>query len=155
MAIKHLPWRRFLSGILLLAALTGCESKQELETRMDEISGNYRLTAIYSGTLNQINTLPVEGRDAITSARIFASGKDWIFEYTLPIMVGSSFISHRIRQHIVWDRQLGAYYFYRLEENDLAGTGIDPSLVRMTLQGNTITFKTVTGNYGWAWTKIR
>ena len=149
-----------LIGILLLTVLTACESKQELDTRMDEISGYYQMTGILLGGVNQISSLPMLERDAASSARVYASGNDWIFEYTLPIpntVSGGNapFSYHRIRQRIIWDRQIGAYFFFRLEKEDLSGTGLEPASVIVSFQNRHIQFTSEPDRLAWAWVKVR
>ena len=158
---NHITIPRLLSGIfLLLTTLSACENKQELDTRMDEISGNYQLSSFLIGGTNQLRSLPLLERDAASSARVYANGKDWIFEYTLPIPNSVSggnapFSYHRIRQRILWDRQFGEYFFYRLEKEDLSGTGLEPSTVRMSVQNNYIIFSSEPDHLSWEWVKVR
>ena len=155
---------RLLLGALLVCSLAACETKQELQTRMDDLAGEYRLVSMSFGSSNQIDLIPREELNVIANARVFGEGREWIFEYTLPIMTriplpdGSSkyiFHYHQVRQPIIWDQQLGGYFFYRLEESDLSGCGLDPSFVTMHIAGRTISFHCSTGRLYCSWIKSR
>jgi len=152
---------RLLSGALLAAMLLSCETRQELQTRMDEISGEYRLTEMLVGISDWTKNIPENERNAATSARIYPAGKDWIFEYTLPIPnktviytwddEGVHFSYHKVRQRIIWDRALGAYFLYRLSDTDLPSV-FDPDLVRMEIIGRGIRL-TYKSTYTYYWTR--
>ncbi len=163
MGILQKNLRHLLLGALAVC-LAACESKQELQTRMDDISGEYRLTGLSIGNLNLLDLIPREELEVIAVARIYGEGKEWIFEYTLPTITstersgGSSrniFHYHQVRQPIVWDQQLGKYFFYRLEESDLSGSGIDPASVAMQIKGNSISFNSTANPLFCSWIKSR
>ena len=155
-SLKHFVY--FLVGLIVAAGmLSSCETRKELESRMDEIVGEYRLAGFYSvAYADRLDEIPKAERDAAT-ARIFPNGKGWIFEYTLPLVSSdnSGFSYHRVRQPIVWEPQLGEYYFYQLDESDFAGCGIDPAFVSLTYNREEITFQYSLRRYTCIWGKIR
>ena len=155
-SLKHFVY--FLVGLIVAAGmLSSCETRKELDSRMDEIVGEYRLAGFYSvAYADRLDEIPKAERDAAT-ARIFPNGKGWIFEYTLPFISsdGTGFSYHRVRQSIVWDPQLGQYCFYQLEASDFTGYGIDPAYVTMSIGDGEITFKYSPHRYTCIWSKKR
>ena len=147
----------FLVGLMAAVGMSSCETRKELESRMDEIAGTYQLARFYSAAkTNRLDEIPQAERDAAT-ARIFPNGKGWVFEYTLPFVSsdGAGFSYHRVRQPIVWDPQLGQYCFYQLEPSDFTGYGIDPAYVTMSIEDGEITFKYTPRQYICVWSKTR
>lgn len=134
---------RYLRPLTLIAAAVlslSCESKQELQDRMDAIAGEYRLAAMVIGTFDFIYNLPQAEKNA-ASARIFQDGNGWIVEYTVPFLVKASspleVSLHRIRQRIVWDRQLADYLISDLTPDDLPQDLFNPAAARLKISAST------------------
>lgn len=146
---------RLLVGILLLAALTGCESKQELETRMAEISGDYYLSSVNRTDAKKVFT--EEELAIVSDARVFPHGNEWIFEATIPFpdfdksSPGSKYDYRQLRKSLIWDQEFGAYFFYRFSDDELPDY-FDPTLARLLVENNHITFF-YKNNYQYVWYK--
>ena len=150
---------RLLLGALLVCSLAACETKQELQTRMDDISGEYRIAQVQYGMTDYVNSIPDEEL-AYVKARIYPDGEDWIVEYPLPLlelgMHASShqkqdFTYHQIHQRVIWDRELGMYLFSRLGVDDLPGGGYEPDMIRVGFQSKSFYFHHK--NYRVSWIK--
>lgn len=152
MHYNHITIPRLLFGILLLAALTGCENRLVLEDRMKDVVGEYRLE-VFGGdpiTLRPILNQYEQEIAAISIARIFPFEDKWYFDYTLPIISNGTIHFHHIQQQIYWDRQLGAYYFSRLKAADLPD-GWDPDEVSVLMDRSAISFSS--NHCGFIWYK--
>lgn len=149
---------RFLFAAVLAAGMVSCESRAELDARMDDIVGTYRLISLTSvSSVDRIAEIPQEEWEIATTARIFPVREGWIFEYTLPLFASdqSGLICHRIRQRVLWDPQFAQYCFFQLEESDFAGIGIDPALITMYIENGEIFFTHNLGRYACRWQKVK
>ena len=116
-SIKLLP---SLCVIVALATvLPSCESSQEMDDCMERVAGEYVLAQFPAPSDGSISVKYSKEIDAASKARLFRLGDEWYFEYTLPLFNGDAFRFHHIQQRVIWDRQLGAYYFFRLRDSDL------------------------------------
>ena len=134
--MKHL-----LHAIVLLTALLGlgaCQTKQALDTKMEEIAGDYRLQSVSDPRRSYLPEMPAAEREAVSAARITRAGKDgtWVFEYTYPIPhpAQGGFQYHRMVQELTWDQSFGCYFFTRLTEEDLQSTGFAPEDISVEIR---------------------
>ena len=152
---------RILSAFLLLPALLAlgaCQTKQALDTRMEEIAGEYRLQSISDNLGHYLSRMDDAERAAVSSARVVKVHPGaWIFEYTLPIRSGmDTFRYHHLVQEITWDQSFGCYFFSRLSEEDLDPTGFEPDHITVeVLSHGTIVFHNLRNGTVCEWVKIQ
>ena len=137
----HLLFPKILLAVLLAAMFCACESQLVLESRMNDVVGEYRLETIGGepALVKRISQKYEQELAAISIAKLFPHEGDWIFDYTIPIISGEALHFHHIQQRIVWDRQLGGYYFDRLQASDLP-SGWDPDKASIKMEGRTVEF---------------
>lgn len=140
--------RRYLFLSLLLSLLCSCESDQALEDRMDRIEGDYLLSLYYEPVRGMLSEKYPRELASIVVARIIPCDGKWYFDYTLPVYSGGSFTFHHIQQRIIWDRQLGRYYFYELRDTDLP-EGWELDDIGMDFDNRTITLYGNQTRYEW------
>ena len=154
---------RYLRPIVLLAAAAlhlSCESRQEFLDRMDSIVGEYRLAEARYGSSDLVSVIPENERAVATVARIYSQGDEWIFEgilpfpnqiFVTPLPSGSSstaFSYHMLRKRLIWDQELGDYFFHRFTEEDLPES-FDPTMVRLEIRDRTVHFYYKNISFSW------
>ncbi len=154
---------RYLRPIVLLAAaalLLSCESRQEFLDRMDNITGEYRLDQARYGLVDLTGEIPENERAVVTVARIYSQGDEWIFEGILPfpnqVIVspppsGSGptvFSYHMLRKRLIWDQELGDYFFHCFTEEDLPES-FDPTMARLEIRDRTVHFYYKNISFSW------
>ena len=132
----------------MLPFLFSCESDQALNDRMDRIEGDYLLSIYYEPVRGILSEKYPKELAAIVVARVIPCDGKWYFDYTLPVFYGDKPAFHHIQQRIVWDRQLGRYYFYKLTEKDLP-EGWDLEDIGMDFDNRTITLYGNQTRYEW------
>lgn len=136
--MKHLLYAIVLLPTLL--SLGACQTKQALDTKMEEIAGDYRLQSISDSRRSYLPEMTAAEQEAVSAARITRAGKDgtWVFEYTYPIPhpTQGGFQYHRMVQELTWDQSFGCYFFTRLTEEDLRSTGFAPEDITVEMRGH-------------------
>lgn len=155
--MKHLLSAAVL--LLSLLSLGACQSKRALDTRMEEIAGDYRLQSISDPRRSYLPEMPAAEREAVSAARITRAGKDgtWVFEYTYPIPLSAQggFQYHRMVQELTWDQSFGWYFFTRLTEEDLRSTGFAPEDITVEMRGHgTVVIRNNLTHITCEWTRL-
>ena len=133
---------------LLFPLVLSCESDQVLEDRMEKIEGSYMLSVYYEPVRGMLAEKYPKELTSIAIARVIPCDGMWYFDYTVPVYSGDKVAFHHIQQRVVWDRQLGGYYFYELKETDLP-EGWRLEDIGMEFNDRTITLYGNPGEYQW------
>lgn len=116
----------FLTLGLFLPALlgTGCESEMAMESKMDEIAGDYVLVQPVG------HDIPHDEYEAMKVASIRKAGNGWVLDYVFPIISynamggGYNYSFRRFCQDIYYNQVLGTYIVSPLYADDVEGSGL-------------------------------